>query len=75
MSADGLAGLSPVTQCRLALSLSANLQEHAKQYFEESSRPSGILTMPPGASDTAMDRLREDWRNQQGGVQRITGLR
>jgi HK97 family phage portal protein len=75
MNADGLTGLSPVTQCRLALSLSANLQEHAKQYFEEGSRPSGILTMPPGASDTAMDRLREDWRNQQGGVQRITGLR
>jgi HK97 family phage portal protein len=71
MSADGLTGLSPVTQCRLALSLSSNLQEHAKQYFEEGSRPSGILTMPPGSSNEAMDRLREDWRNQQGGIQKM----
>ena len=71
MSADGLAGMSPVTQCRLALSLSSNLQEHAKQYFEEGSRPSGILTMPLGASEIAMDRLREDWRNKHGGVERM----
>ena len=63
--------MSPVTQCRLALSLSSNLQEHAKQYFEEGSRPSGILTMPSGASEIAMDRLREDWRNKHGGVERM----
>jgi HK97 family phage portal protein len=71
MSADGLAGLSPVTQCRLALSLSSNLQEHAKQYFEEGSRPSGILTMPLGSSAEGMERLREDWRNKHGGVERM----
>lgn len=33
MSSDGLRGLSPVAQCRLALSLSSNLQEHARQYL------------------------------------------
>jgi HK97 family phage portal protein len=71
MSSDGLRGLSPVAQCRLALSLSANLQEHAKQYFEEGSRPSGILTMPLGSSQDALERVREDWRNMHGGVERM----
>ncbi len=65
MSSDGLRGLSPVSQCRLALSLSANLQEHAKQYFENGSRPSGILTLPDGTGESAVARMREDWRNEQ----------
>ena len=71
MSADGLRGLSPVSQCRLALSLSSNLQEHAKQYFEEGSRPSGVLTMPEGSSNDARQAMREGWRNEQGGVQKM----
>ena len=62
---------SPVAQCRLALSLSANLQEHAKQYFEEGSRPSGVLTMPEGSSNEARQAMREGWRNEQGGVQKM----
>ena len=46
----GLLGLSPVAQCRLALTLSANLQESAQQFFENGSRPSGILSVD-GASE------------------------
>jgi HK97 family phage portal protein len=74
MSFDGLTGLSPVSQCRLTLSLSANLEEHAKRYFENGSRPSGILTMPLGASNDAMSRLAEDWRNRHGGVEKAHGI-
>jgi hypothetical protein len=32
--------------CRLTLSLSANLQESAKEFFENGSTPSGMLFMP-----------------------------
>ena len=73
MSSDGVRGLSPVTQCRLALSLSSNLQEHAKQFFEEGSRPSGILKIGRefGASEEAMSRAVESWRNAQGGVNKM----
>jgi HK97 family phage portal protein len=70
MSSDGLTGLSPVTQARLTLALSSNLQEHAKQFFEEGSTPAGILAVP-GASPEGLDRFREDWRNKHGGVQRM----
>jgi len=73
-SPDGLRGLSPVAQCRLTLSLSSNLQEHARQYFEQGSRPSGIVTTMPGASNAALDRLKEDWQAKHGGVQRMHGI-
>jgi HK97 family phage portal protein len=71
MSSDGLTGLSPVSQCRLALSLSSNLQEHAKRYFEQGSRPSGILSTP---SETGVDQLRalqELWSQRHGGVENM----
>jgi HK97 family phage portal protein len=74
MSADGLTGLSPVAQCRLALSLSSNLQEHAKQYFEAGSRPSGILSVGSEfafPSKEGLDRLQEAWRAGHGGVERM----
>ncbi len=71
MSADGLRGMSPVTQCRLALSLSANLQTHARTYFENGSRPSGVLTVPPGTSADAVSAVGERWRGRHGGVENM----
>jgi HK97 family phage portal protein len=71
MSCDGLRGLSPVAQCRLALSLNSNLQEHAKRYFEQGSRPAGIVKLPLGTSDTAAARFQEAWHNKHGGVEKM----
>ena len=71
MSSDGLRGLSPVAQCRLALSLSSNLQEHARQYFAQGSRPSGILTAPNAANTDALQNVAEHWGTKHGGVQNM----
>jgi HK97 family phage portal protein len=75
LSSDGVRGLSPVSRCRLALSLSANLAESAKQFFENGSRPSGILSVGDSVtgspSPEGLDRLREEWRNTHGGVERM----
>jgi HK97 family phage portal protein len=71
MSADGLRGLSPITQCRTALGLNESMRESSRQFFAEGSRPSGILTTPLGTSDNGIKALREDWRNQHGGVERM----
>jgi HK97 family phage portal protein len=68
MSMDGLRGLSPVTQCRLALGLSSSLQESARQYFENGSRPSGVLTVPAGSND-AVERISKVWHSRHAGVQ------
>ncbi len=62
--ANGLLGLSPVAQCRLALSLSANLQESARQFFENGSMPSGVMSIE-GASEEGVKAFEEEWRNRQ----------
>jgi HK97 family phage portal protein len=63
LSTDGLVGLSPVRQCRLALGLADGLAEHARAFFVNGARPSGILTVPVssgGADDDVMQVLREE---------------
>jgi phage portal protein BeeE len=56
MSLDGLRGMSPVTQCRVALGLSSSLQTSAKVFTEQGSRPSGILTVPASTNHDAAER-------------------
>jgi HK97 family phage portal protein len=67
MSADGLTGLSPVAQCRLALGLSASLQASAKSYFQQGSKPSGIISAPsPNTGE--LERLAQQWADCHAGV-------
>jgi HK97 family phage portal protein len=68
MSLDGLRGMSPVTQCRVALGLSSSLQESARQFFAHGSRPSGILTAPGANSTAALEHISERWSARHGGV-------
>ena len=68
MSADGLRGLSPVTQCRIALGLSSSLQQSAKVFTEQGSHPSGILSITDGGTHMQVVRLMEAWRARHAGV-------
>jgi HK97 family phage portal protein len=67
MSLDGLRGLSPVTQCRVALGLSSSLQQSAKTFTEQGSKPSGVLSAT-GQGD-ALERIQEKWQHRHGGVE------
>lgn len=72
MSSDGLRGISPVTQCRVALGLSSALAESARQFFESGSRPSGVLTVAGGAgSQEAADRISAAWQSKHAGVEQM----
>lgn len=55
LTVDGLVGLSPVRQSRVALGLSQQLAEHASMFFVNDGRPAGILKMP--VMDPAGDQL------------------
>jgi HK97 family phage portal protein len=68
MSLDGVRGMSPVAQCRTALGLNENLRESGRQFFEQGSRPSGVLTAPVGISEDTRHRLHEAWRAEQAGL-------
>jgi HK97 family phage portal protein len=69
MSQDGLHGLSPVTQARLALTISANLQESTRQFFANGSRPSGILEVSGPSSDFTVESIRDQWDTRHRGTE------
>jgi HK97 family phage portal protein len=71
MSADGLRGMSPVTQCRTALGLSSSLQQSAKTFTERGSRPSGILTVPSAAGLDQVQQAADAFNVTHGGVQNM----
>jgi HK97 family phage portal protein len=66
LSVDGVRGVSPVAQCRVALGLSASLQDSARQFFDHGSRPSGILSAPSANKDEVQS-LSERWALKHGG--------
>src|SRR4051812_4055681 len=68
---DGLRGLSPVQQCRLALELSSNLQASARSYFRNGSRPSGVLTLSGPQSEHTAEKIRERWDARHGGTENM----
>jgi HK97 family phage portal protein len=68
MSADGLRGLSPIGQCATALGLSSSLQQSAKVYTEQGSRPSGILSTSSLSNSDAVETLSARWSTRHGGV-------
>ena len=68
LSVDGLRGMSPVKQCRVALGLSGSLQQSSKEFFAHGSRPSGILTAADTANSDALSALSEAWSAKHGGV-------
>lgn len=79
LTTDGLVGLSPVRQCRIALGLSQTLQEHASSFFENGARPGGILRLQkfgvpaPGVATGEegapgeLQELREAWNASHRG--------
>ena len=71
MSLDGLRGLSPVTQCRVALGLSSSLQESARQFFDNGSKPSGILTRRGQQPRSASNVSRRSGHERHAGVENM----
>jgi HK97 family phage portal protein len=66
---NGIIGLSPVHQCRVALGLSDALTKHASTFFANDARPSGILKVPQGpAVQDQVDNLRKAWEARHGGL-------
>jgi HK97 family phage portal protein len=68
---DGLRGLSPVTQARLALELSSKLQASARTYFRNGSRPSGVLSLTGPQSEGTVEAIRERWDGRHGGTENL----
>jgi HK97 family phage portal protein len=61
LSTDGLVGLSPIKQMRLALELDNAVREASTSLFKNHGRPSGILSSQHRLSKEQAELLREQW--------------
>ncbi|MDP9377271.1 MAG: phage portal protein [Actinomycetota bacterium] len=68
LSTDGIVGLSPVGQCRQALSLSQGLSHHATLFFQNAGTPSGILKLGQNALPNDIQGLADEWSRGHVGL-------
>ena len=56
-----LVGTSPIFACGVAATLGLRIDQAAAKFFENMSRPSGVLTAPAAISDEVAARLKREW--------------
>ena len=62
-----LVGLSPIFACGLAATQGLKIAGNSAKFFQNMSRPSGILTAPQEISDETALRLKTDWEKNFSG--------
>lgn len=62
-----LVGISPLWACALASTQALKILQNSAKFFENMSRPSGILTAPSQISDETAKRLKEEWEKNYTG--------
>ncbi|HEU6455015.1 MAG TPA: phage portal protein, partial [Roseateles sp.] len=61
-----LVGISPLYACALATRQGLEIQKNSAKFFENMSRPSGILAAPAKISDETAKRLKTEWESNFG---------
>lgn len=56
-----LCGLSPLVACTLAASQSLSIQQSSARFFQNNSKPGGVLTAPNKISEDTAKRIKEHW--------------
>ena len=62
-----LVGLSPIFACGLAATQGVKITGNSAKFFENMSRPSGIITAPGQISDETATRMKTTWETNYGG--------
>lgn len=62
-----LVGLSPIFASGLSATQGIHIQKNSTKFFENMSRPSGILTAPGSISNETADRLKAAWETNYSG--------
>lgn len=63
-----LIGVSPIFACGIAAMQGAAIQQNSALFFQNMSRPSGILTAPGSISDETAARLKANWDTNYSGA-------
>lgn len=62
-----LCGVSPIYACGIAATQGNRIQANSAQFFENMSRPSGMLSAPGLISDDTAARLKKHWEQNYSG--------
>jgi HK97 family phage portal protein len=60
---DGINGISPIDQCKKALSWGLNLEEFGDTFFKNGAKPSSVLSTDRALSEQAIERLKNSFSN------------
>lgn len=63
-----LIGVSPIFACGIAAMQGAAIQQNSALFFQNMSRPSGVLTAPGAISDDTAARLKASWEANYSGA-------
>lgn len=63
-----LVGVSPIYACGISATQGGRIQANSTKFFDNMSRPSGILTAPGPISDETAHRLKEEWNSNYSGA-------
>lgn len=62
-----LVGVPPIYACALSGTLGLRIQQNSAAFFENMSRPSGMLTAPGTIDDVTSARIKKDWHENFSG--------
>jgi HK97 family phage portal protein len=62
-----LVGVAPIYACALSGTLGRRIQQNSAAFFENMSRPSGILTAPGTIDEPTAERLKREWNENFSG--------
>lgn len=62
-----LIGVSPIYACAMSATVGNRIQTNSGKFFENMSRPSGVLSAPGSISDETAERLKRHWEENYSG--------
>lgn len=68
LSFDGICGLSPIAYERESIGLSIAMEQFGSKFFGNSASPSGIFSIQGELSDSAFQRMKEDFDKSYAGM-------
>lgn len=63
-----LCGISPILACAMSGALGLSIQSNSNRFFDNSSRPGGVLSAPEHIEDDTAKRLKEHFENNYSGA-------
>jgi HK97 family phage portal protein len=62
-----LVGVSPIYACGASATQGIRIQSNSETFFRNSSRPGGVILIPPNVADEHITAMRDYWQSQYGG--------